>query len=484
MTDRPRRTPARACAASTFEPLEPRRLLCEDHYVASFDADAVIYGPQAITTQADTEPATAAPATRTDNTLALMEAFTVATPMLAAVTSRPSAPSSFTATRFSSSGIALQWKDNSSIESGFKIERKKGSSGTWSQIATVGANVTSYNNTGLTANTTYIYRVRAYNSVGNSAYSNEDGSTTLAATSTASLGTLKWSSVASSPVGRAEGQSAVVNGKLYVLGGVNTSGPYARSDVYNPSTNSWTRIKDLPKKLTHAGTTVVGRDIYLAGGYIGTASSGWAQTFATREVWRYNVDSNSYSSMPQLPSARGSGVLVALGRKLHFVSGADSSRADRREHWVLDLDNQGAGWKSLAAIPNGKTHLGAVALNGKLYVVGGQHEYDDDADCQSDLHVYNPSTNGWTKLASMPRALSHHNSSTVVHNGRILVLGGETSPGSNTSKVSAYDPAANRWTDLTSLPGTRTSGVAGVINGAVYFSTGSVQSTTWKGTFT
>jgi N-acetylneuraminic acid mutarotase len=405
-------------------------------------------------------------------------------PMLTlAALSAPTAPSSFLATKYSSSGIALTWKDNSTTESGFKIERKLGSSGSWSQIATVGAGVTSYNDTGLAASTYYVYRVRAYNSAGNSSYSNSDGSTTNAGSTPSTTGTLRWTSVASASTARAEVQGAVVGGKLYALGGVNNDGPFKRSDVYDPASNSWKRIADLPRRLTHAGTAVVDRNIYLAGGYIGTSSSGWAQTWATREVWRYNVDSNSYSAMPQLPSARGGGVLVAVGRKLHFASGADSGRADRTEHWVLDLDNTGAGWKSLASIPNGKSHLAGVALGGKLYVIGGQKKYDAAAVCQSDVHVYNPSTNTWTKIASMPRPVSHHGASTFVHNGRILVMGGETAPNSPTSKVSSYDPSTNRWTDLTSLPSSRTSGAAGSINGAVYFATGSVKTNTWKGTF-
>jgi len=62
--------------------------------------------------------------------------------------------------------------------SGFKIERKTGS-GSYFQIATVGAGVTSYSNTALNASTTYYYRVRAYNAAGNSDYSNEASATTL-----------------------------------------------------------------------------------------------------------------------------------------------------------------------------------------------------------------------------------------------------------------------------------------------------------------
>jgi predicted secreted protein len=91
----------------------------------------------------------------------------------------PNAPSNLAATAASRSQINLTWTDNSTNETGFKIERCKGSSCTnFAQIATVGANVTSYSNTGLSANTTYRYRVRAYNAAGNSAYSNIAAATT------------------------------------------------------------------------------------------------------------------------------------------------------------------------------------------------------------------------------------------------------------------------------------------------------------------
>jgi len=85
----------------------------------------------------------------------------------------PNAATNLGATTVSSKQINLSWQDNSNNESGFKIERKTGVTGAYTQIATVGVNVTSYSNTALTSNTTYYYRVRAYSIAGNSAYSNE-----------------------------------------------------------------------------------------------------------------------------------------------------------------------------------------------------------------------------------------------------------------------------------------------------------------------
>lgn len=91
----------------------------------------------------------------------------------------PAAPSNLTATAVSTTRIDLAWADNSTNEDGFKIERCKGSTcANFAQIATVSAGVTSYQNTGLSRNTTYRYRVLAHNTGGSSPYSNVVSATT------------------------------------------------------------------------------------------------------------------------------------------------------------------------------------------------------------------------------------------------------------------------------------------------------------------
>jgi hypothetical protein len=96
----------------------------------------------------------------------------------------PIAPAALMASAQSSSQINVTWTDNSSNETGFSLERKTGSAGTWAEIAALGANATSYSDTGPSAGTTYFYRVRATNSAGSSAYSNEASATTSSASPT------------------------------------------------------------------------------------------------------------------------------------------------------------------------------------------------------------------------------------------------------------------------------------------------------------
>ena len=89
----------------------------------------------------------------------------------------PNAPSNLAATAVSSTRINLTWRDNSNNETKFQIWRKV-VGGTFSKLATVNANVTSYADMGLTPATTYKYKVRAKNTAGYSPFSNIATATT------------------------------------------------------------------------------------------------------------------------------------------------------------------------------------------------------------------------------------------------------------------------------------------------------------------
>jgi hypothetical protein len=99
-------------------------------------------------------------------------------------------PSNLIAKTFSNSQIRLNWKDNSNNETGFTIELKTSATGSFAQVAQVGAGVTSYTIAGLTPLTTYFVRVRAINATGTSNYSNEAITATTAASWTKASNTI------------------------------------------------------------------------------------------------------------------------------------------------------------------------------------------------------------------------------------------------------------------------------------------------------
>lgn len=97
----------------------------------------------------------------------------------------PAAPSNPSATALSSSAIRVSWQDNSANETVFKIDRRQSGTTAWIRIATPGPDTSTHTDSGLTAETKYYYKVKAYNAAGNSAYSELAWATTPRAVTTA-----------------------------------------------------------------------------------------------------------------------------------------------------------------------------------------------------------------------------------------------------------------------------------------------------------
>ena len=167
----------------------------------------------------------------------------------------PRPPSGLTATATSSSQINLGWTDNASDETGFEIERSTDGTN-FAKIADVGANTTTYSNTGLNASTRYWYRVRANNSAGASTYTNVADATTqappvtiprppssLTATATSSSQiNLGWTDNASDETGfEIERSTDGVNFAKIADVGANTT-TYSNTGL-NASTRYWYRVR-------------------------------------------------------------------------------------------------------------------------------------------------------------------------------------------------------------------------------------------------
>lgn len=295
---------------------------------------------------------------------------------------------------------------------------------------------------------------------------------------------LTWQTLARAPIALAEAQSVAADGKLYVFGGYNVTTPdyqpTSAAEAFDPSTNTWTTLAPMPAAETHMGVATDGQFIYVAGGYTFDPRTTY-QTFSTANAFRYDIASNTWSTMASLPAARGAGALAYLDGQLHFVGGVNINRAGQTEHWVLNLNDPNAQWTDSTPLPLSANHTSVVVLNGKIYLVGGQSTSDDSSTISS-LLSWDPADPGhWTTLANMPIKRSH--AVVVVIDGRIVVAGGTTGNDVPLNSVIVYSPDTNAWASQTSLPDARLAAVGGVIGNeiiiAMGFGDGALQAQTW-----
>ena len=138
----------------------------------------------------------------------------------------PVAPTNLSAVAVDTTQVNLTWTDNSTNEAGYKVQRKN-AGGSFADIASTAADMCAYSDFGLTPNTTYTYRVYAYNSAGNSLqYSNEVTITTNRSTSLSLIITTAVSSISTS--------SAMSGGNITSDGGSNIT---ARGVCWSTSAN-------------------------------------------------------------------------------------------------------------------------------------------------------------------------------------------------------------------------------------------------------
>ena len=258
-----------------------------------------------------------------------------------------------------------------------------------------------------------------------------------------------WHSASDGPIARLEAPALVVDGRVVVFGGFKSGlAALTRVDAYDPSSDSWSTVTDMPTAVTHAGIARDNREVWIAGGFLGNHPG-----TVVDDVWVYDVDADTWNTGPTLPAPRGSGGLFRLGRNLHFVGGVDVDRdTDRDDHWILDLDAPSV-WTIGAPLPVARNHFGTIAVGGRGYVIGGQFRHDSGPQDVALVHAFDPVT-GWSQVADLPFPRSHFEPGTFALNGGFAIAGGRA----NTIGLAAvpdltsYDPIANSWTARAPLP--------------------------------
>jgi N-acetylneuraminic acid mutarotase len=263
-----------------------------------------------------------------------------------------------------------------------------------------------------------------------------------------------WTTKAPMPTPRGDLAAGVRNNSLgqpvlYAIGGFDPGAGITRAvEAYNFVTNRWNARARLPLALMHTnGVGVIGGKLYLSGGIFEKADggSGWHPGLNV-----YDPTTNSWTKKADMPRRFAQGVTGVIKGKLYVLVGTcNNCGPERITRRLYRYDPATNVWTALARAPNPHVLGAGAVINGKFYVAGGQ---GTDLRASNKLDVYNPATNRWTTGAPMPTA--RYGAAGAALQNKLYVIGrANAGEGEPQGEVEAYDPVTNTWSTKTPMPG-------------------------------
>jgi N-acetylneuraminic acid mutarotase len=198
-------------------------------------------------------------------------------------------------------------------------------------------------------------------------------------------------------------------------------------------------------------------------GTVSVTVAGGAQANAFGFVlYRMAVDPGQWGRRAGLLVANSEFALAESNGKIYVMGGYPASRVTSRTVQIYDIASD--RWALGPDLPQPNNHGMAAAVNGKVYLIGGQLTDDQQGATAVDrVYELDPATGAWVEKARMPTARS--GGVAVVHDGKIYVAGGRVPRGSD---FAVYDPAADVWEVLPDLPSQRNHIAGAAINGRIH----------------
>jgi N-acetylneuraminic acid mutarotase len=238
-----------------------------------------------------------------------------------------------------------------------------------------------------------------------------------------------WSASAPLPIPLDHTGSAAHNGKIYVVGGFTAEGkkPTDTLFIYDPDTNKWQRGKPLPGPRGALTADFINGTLYAIGGLDASHTP-----VGTNEA--YDPKTNTWTEKAPMPTARHHHTSVAADGKLYVIGGRLLGNSIKLSHIDEALSNfndnemynpLNDSWTVMEQMPTKRSGIAAAVspVDGNIYVFGGQ----DIEGAFSNTERFNPKINKWSSEEPVPTA--RYGLEAIALDDKIYVIGGRTNSG-------------------------------------------------------
>ena len=291
-----------------------------------------------------------------------------------------------------------------------------------------------------------------------------------------------WELITQLPTERRGFATAVVDNKVYLIGGslmedvkrgIRDPGPFGSLIVeeYDPQTNTWRRRADMPTPREYPKAAVVDGIIYVFGGSSGKDNKIGNTKFPIR-VEAYNPKNNRWIRKKDMPVSRINFGLGVVAGRVYLIGGATGFGGGHKQRMDrVDVYNPSTDlWGTAPNMPTRRGPGGVAVVNNRLYVMGGAGWPPAGAGPHLKvIEEYDPISRQWRQKPGMLDLISRF--STVVVRDEIYLIGGFRPlirPREYLGRVDVYHPRTEAWDTIPELPSPLSPVDAAVVNGKIY----------------
>ena len=284
----------------------------------------------------------------------------------------------------------------------------------------------------------------------------------------------EWEVISQLPTKRSAFSTAVVDGKIYLIGGFlrenRNGGPLGLStvEVYDTKNNSWQRLTDMPTPRLLSGTAAVDGKIYVVGGFSWIGIPG-VDIKMLKVVEVYDPQTDTWSRKQDMSTPRrqfGTGVVDG---KIYAIGGENVFEEPQRLNQMEVYNPVSDTWAKRADMPTRRHDVKAAVVRDTIYVIGGAGwPRVGWGPVLATIEAYHPKTNRWRKKSDMPNLVAGF--STVIVDDKIYLIGGHGGVAFEEylKRVEVYDPERERWDESPPMPTGNSPFGAEAVNGKIY----------------
>ncbi len=203
----------------------------------------------------------------------------------------------------------------------------------------------------------------------------------------------------------------------------------ATGTAYRPSTNRWRRLPTSPLAGRQQAAAVwTGTEMVIVGGFADrTFPDGVTRSVTFRDGAAYNPRTNTWRKLPQMPAGRRAAAVVWTGRDVLVVGGwkpvvSDTATVAPAAVGLFAYRPATNRWRLLQPLPRGRFGAATVWTGSRLIVAGGTVVRRSKEVATTSVLSFDPRRNAWSALATMPGP--RRNDAAAVWTGRTLIVAG------------------------------------------------------------